>query len=77
METTAGDEAEMASGDHERETPRTIEQQEAQIVEAWRSGKYPTKERCLTALGLEQLNNAALWKRVKRAIDRTSRRTQK
>jgi|GEM_PF-6199103 len=56
---------------------RATEAEEAQIIAAWRTGKYPTKERCLKALGLEGLNNAALWKRVKRALDRTSRRSEK
>ena len=56
---------------------RATEAEEARIIEAWRTGQYPTKERCLKALGLERLNNAALWKRVKRALDRTSRRSEK
>lgn len=59
------------------ESQRVTEQEEATIIEAWRSGKYPTKARCLRALGLERFNNAALWKRVKRAVDRTSRRSEK
>ena len=52
----------------------TAEADEARIVAAWKSGKYRSKERCLKALGLERLHNAALWKRVKRAIDRDDRR---
>ena len=48
---------------------------EARIVAAWTSEKYRIKKRCLEALGLEKLNNAALWKRVRRAIDRDGRRT--
>ncbi len=63
--------------DHDAGSQRATEAEEEQIIAAWRTGKYPTKERCLKALGLERLNNAALWKRVKRALDRTSRRSEK
>ncbi|MCX7395381.1 MAG: hypothetical protein NTW75_14800 [Planctomycetales bacterium] len=64
-------------------TPQGVEQpkarhaseaDEARIIEAWKSGNYRTKERCLESLGLENINNAALWKRVKRAMDRDDRR---
>ena len=65
------------SGDQAGGSHKATDEEEATIVEAWRSGKYPTKERCLKALGLERFNNAALWKRVKRALDRTGRRTAK
>lgn len=65
------------SSDHDAGSHRATEAEEEQIIAAWRTGKYPTKERCLKALGLERLNNAALWKRVKRALDRTSRRSEK
>ncbi len=68
---------ENISSDHDAGSHRATEAEEEQIIEAWRTGKYPTKERCLKALGLERLNNAALWKRVKRALDRTSRRSEK
>ena len=61
-------------GDEERDTRQTADADEARIVAAWKSGKYRSKERCLEALGLEKLHNAALWKRVKRAIDRDGRR---
>ena len=59
--------------DGERDTRQTAAADEARIVAAWKSGKYRSKERCLEALGLEKLHNAALWKRVKRAIDRDDR----
>ncbi len=60
-------------GDGDRDARQTVDADEARIVAAWKSGKYRSKERCLEALGLEKLNNAALWKRVKRAIDRDDR----
>lgn len=66
-----------SDSDHTGESHRATEQEEAQVVEAWQTGNYPTRERCLKAIGLERLNNAAFWKRVKRAIDRTGRRTRK
>ncbi len=72
-----GTEVGSTDSDHTGESHRATEQEEAQVVEAWLTGKYPTRERCLKAIGLERLNNAAFWKRVKRAIDRTSRRTNK
>ena len=61
-------------GAGERDARQTADADEARIVAAWKSGKYRSKERCLEALGLEKLNNAAIWKRVKRAIDRDGRR---
>ena len=61
-------------GDGERDARQTADTDESRIVAAWKSGKYRSKERCLEALGLEKLHNAALWKRVKRAIDRDDRR---
>ena len=61
-------------GDEDRNARHTAAADEARIVAAWQSGKYQSRERCLAALGLQKLNNAALWKRVKRAIDRDSRR---
>ena len=60
--------------DGDRDARQTADADEARIVAAWKSGKYRSKERCLEALGLEKLNNAALWKRVRRAIDRDVRR---
>ena len=63
--------------DGERDAGQTADADEARIATAWKSGKYRTKERCLEALGLEKLNNAALWKRVRRAIDREDRRATK
>ena len=68
---------ESAPSDQDAGSHRSTEAEEEQIIAAWRTGQYPTKERCLKALGLERLNNAALWKRVKRALDRTSRRSEK
>ena len=68
---------ENAPSDANAGSHRATEAEETQIIAAWRTGQYPTKERCLKALGLERLNNAALWKRVKRALDRTSRRSEK
>ena len=62
-------------GDGERDARQTADADEARIVAAWKSGKFRSKERCLEALGLEKLHNAALWKRVRRAIDRDDRRT--
>ena len=70
----------LPSNDGDQNAARTVgvganaEADEARIVAAWKSGKYRSKERCLEALGLEKLHNAALWKRVKRAIDRDDRR---
>ena len=65
----------LQEGDGERDARLTAAADEARIVAAWKSGKYRSKERCLEALGLEKLHNAALWKRVRRAIDRDDRRT--
>ena len=64
----------LQEGDGERDARQTADADEARIVAAWKSGKYRSKERCLEALGLEKLHNAALCKRVKRAIDRGDRR---
>ena len=64
----------LQEGDGERDARLTADADEARIVAAWKSGKYRSKERCLEALDLEKLHNAALWKRVKRAIDRDDRR---
>jgi len=61
-------------GDGGRDAGQTAAADEARIVAAWKSGKFQSKERCLEALGLEKLHNSALWKRVKRAIDRDDRR---
>jgi hypothetical protein len=66
-----------ASSEQVTSPHRATDAEEALIVEAWSSGKYPTKERCLKALGLERLNNAALWKRVKRAMDRSYRKSDR
>jgi hypothetical protein len=60
--------------DEEQDAQQTADADEARIAAAWKSGKYRSKKRCLEALGLEKLDNAALWKRVKRAIDRDRRR---
>ena len=60
--------------ERDRDARQTADADEARIVAAWKSGKYRSKERCLEALDLEKLHNAALWKRVKRAIDRDDRR---
>ena len=64
----------LQEGDGGRGARKTADADEVHIVAAWKSGKYRSKERCLESLGLEKLNNAALWKRVKRAIDRDGRR---
>ena len=74
MTNTLPEKIALQEGDGERDTRQTATVDEARIVAAWKSGKYRSKEWCLEALGLEKLHNAALWKRVKRAIDRDDRR---
>ena len=74
MSNTTPEKIAPPDGDGERNARQTADADEARIVAAWKSGKYRSKERCLEALGLEKLNNAALWKRVRRAIDRDDRR---
>jgi hypothetical protein len=74
MANTTPETIALQEGDGQRDARQTAAADEARIVVAWQSGKYRSKERCLEALGLEQLHNAALWKRVKRAIDRDDRR---
>jgi hypothetical protein len=64
----------LPDGDGDRDARQADDADEARIVAAWKSGKYRSKERCPEALGLENLHNAALWKRVRRAIDRDVRR---
>ena len=74
MTNTTPEKIAPPDGDGERNARQTADADEARIVAAWKSGKYRSKERCLEALGLENLNNTALWKRVRRAIDRDDRR---
>ena len=74
MSNTTPEKFAPPDGDGERKARQTADADEARIVAAWKTGKYRSKERCLEALGLEKLNNAALWKRVRRAIERDERR---
>ena len=74
MSNTTPEKIAPPDGDGERDARQAADADEARIVAAWKTGKYRSKERCLEAVGLEKLNNAALWKRVKRAIDRDDRR---
>ena len=74
MSNTTPEKIVAPEGDGERDARQTATVDEARIVAAWKSGKYRSKEQCLEALGLEKLHNAALWKRVRRAIDRDGRR---
>lgn len=75
MTHTTPESAAPLEGDEERKARQAAD--EARIAVAWKSGRYKTKERCLEALGLEKLNNAALWKRIKRIIDRGDRQASK
>ena len=74
MSKTTPEKIAPPDGDGERNARQTADAAEARIVAAWKTGKYRSKERCLEALDLEKLNNAALWKRIRRAIDRDGRR---